>query len=267
MMPLIFARTDKRQIVDLEITQIRPSENQPRRTFSERGLSELAASVSEHGVLQPVLVTKEQDGYSLVAGERRWRAAKLAGLSSVPAIIIERDSRECAQIALIENIQREQLSFFEEAAGYERLMREFGMTQTEIAQKVGKKQSTVANKLRLLKLPPTAQVMIVANGLTERHARELLRIHDRQQLFYALDRIITKKLNVSQSEQFIDSLQNGEKQPRRMCRIADLRIYVNTITKAVNMIKKAGIKPVTELTEHDGFVEYIIRIPKTGQGA
>ena len=263
-MPFLFSKTENRQVTELETDSIVPSEYQPRKMFSDAALSELAVSIKEHGVLQPVLAVKNADGYSLIAGERRLRAAKLAGLKKIPAIVLDRDSRECAEISLIENIQREQLSFFEEASGYARLIEEFGFTQSEIASRLGKKQSTISNKLRLLKLPPTAQVIIIANNLTERHARELLKIRDRQQLFYALDRIVIKKLNVSQTEQFIESLLNGKPQrPQRICKVGDMRIFVNTINKAVDLIKKSGIKPQTELVDREGFVEYIIKIPKT----
>ena len=264
IMPFLFSKTENKQVTELDIDLIVPSKYQPRKVFSDAALSELSASIKEHGVLQPVLAVKNDDGYSLVAGERRLRASRLAGIKKIPAIILERDSRECAEISLIENIQREQLSFFEEAAGYERLINEFGFTQSQIAQRLGKKQSTVSNKLRLLKLPPTAQVMIIANNLTERHARELLKLRDKQQLFCALDHIIVKKLNVSQTEQYIEELQKGTpRRPQRVCKVGDMRIFVNTINKAVNLIKKSGIKPQTELLDREGFVEYIIKIPKT----
>lgn len=150
-MPFLFSKTENKQVTELDIDLIVPSKYQPRKVFSDAALSELSASIKEHGVLQPVLAVKNDDGYSLVAGERRLRASRLAGIKKIPAIILERDSRECAEISLIENIQREQLSFFEEAAGYERLINEFGFTQSQIAQRLGKKQSTVSNKLRLIK--------------------------------------------------------------------------------------------------------------------
>ena len=263
-MPFLFAKTDDKQITEIETKLIQPSEHQPRKLFSERAMAELTQSVREHGVLQPLLVIKSEDGYSVIAGERRLRAAKLAGLERVPVMVLDKDSRECAEIALIENIQREQLSFFEEAEGYRRLCDEFSLTQAEIAQKLSKKQSTISNKMRLLRLPKTAQVIITANGLTERHARELLRISDKHLLFEALDRIVTKKLNVTQTEEYITALLTPQKTPpQRSCKVKDMRIFVNTINKAVNLIKQSGIKPVTKLYETDGFVEYIIKIPKT----
>ena len=244
--------------------QIKTSKFQPRRHFSQSAIDELAESIKQHGILSPLLVCKTADGYELIAGERRLRAAISLGLSEVPCIVNERSEKECAEIAIIENIQREQLSFFEEAEGYLRLCEEFGLSQTDIAKRVCKKQSTVSNKLRLLKLPATARAIIVASGLTERHARELLRIHDKDKLFYALDKIVENKLNVPQTERFItDLLQPTPQKPQRSCKIADVRIFINTINKAVNLIKQSGIKPTTKLQERDGFVEYIIKIPKS----
>lgn len=264
MMPFLFTKADNNQILEIETESIEPSASQPRKVFSERSLAELAESIKEHGVLQPLLVTKNGDGYTVIAGERRLRAAKMAGVRTVPAILLTKDSKECAEISLIENIQREQLSFFEEAEGYRRLCDEFNMSQAEIAKRLAKKQSTVSNKLRLLRLPKTAQAIISANGLTERHARELLRITDKHLMFAALDHIITKKLNVRETELYITSvLQPKPTPPQRSFKVKDVRIFVNTITKAVNLIKQSGIKPVTELNETDGFVEYIIKIPKT----
>ncbi len=263
-MPFLFSKTEIRQVEELKISEITPSEYQPRRMFSENALYELAASIKEHGVLQPVLAVREGGRFSLIAGERRLRAARLAGLDKIPAIVLEKDSRECAEISLIENIQREQLSFFEEAAAYRRLISEFGFTQSELAARLGKKQSTVANKLRLLRLPRTAQVIITASGLTERHARELLRLSDSGRLFAALDYIVQKRLNVAQTEQYINSiLEKAPRRPQRACKVADMKIFVNTINKAVSLIRKSGIKPQTELVERDGFVEYTIKIPKT----
>ena len=246
------------------VTQIDRSKYQPRRHFSQKALDELAQSIKEHGVLSPLLVVAVGERYELIAGERRLRAAIISGLDKVPCIVTDKNEQEQAQIALIENIQREQLSFFEEAEGFARLIDEFGLTQSDIAKRLCKRQSTISNKLRLLKLPPTARAIITAADLTERHARELLRIHNKDKLFYALDRIIEKKLNVTQTEQFITELLSPPPQkPHRSCKITDVRIFINTINKAVNLIRQSGIKPSTQLQEKDGFVEYIIKIPKS----
>ena len=262
-MPFLFTR-QQTGIVMLDINKIKPSKYQPRKTFAKGPLDELAQSIKTHGILQPLIVTEDSDGYMLIAGERRLRAARLAGLTSVPCTVTQRDERKCAELAIIENVQREGLSFFEEAEGYARLIEDFSLSQQEIAKRVGKKQSTISNKLRLLKLPPTARAIIVAAGLSERHARELLRISKKETLFFALDKIVEKKLNITQTEQFITSLltPTAEK-PQRFCKIGDIRIFINTLNKAVDMIKQSGIKPTTQLCEREGFVEYIIKIPKS----
>ena len=262
-MPFLLSKQESARVIDAEVGSIHASKYQPRKIFSDAAMNELAASVKEHGVLQPLLAVREADGYRLVAGERRLRAAKLAGLSKVPLIVLDKDSRECAEISLIENIQREQLGVFEEAAAYAKLMEDFGLTQGEIARRLGKKQSTVSNKLRLLRLPAAAQVIIAANGLSERHARELLRIRERAVLFEVLDTVIKRSMTVKQTAQYIDRmLAEKPARPQRVGRVSDMRIYLNTIGKAVELIKKSGIKPKTQLIERDGFVEYIIQIPK-----
>ena len=188
-MPFLFTR-QQTGIDMISPTQIKTSKFQPRRHFSQNAIDELAQSIKQHGILSPLLVCKTADGYELIAGERRLRAAISLGFLEVPCIVSERTDKECAEIAIIENIQREQLSFFEEAESYLRLQEEFGLTQGDIAKRVCKKQSTVSNKLRLLKLPITARAIITAAGLTERHARELLRIHNKDKLFYAFDKIV-----------------------------------------------------------------------------
>ncbi len=262
-MPFLFTR-QQTGIVMLETNKIKPSKYQPRKTFARQPLDELCESIKENGILQPLIVTEQDEEYMLIAGERRLRAAKLAGLKTVPCIVSAYSDQKCAELAIIENVQREGLSFFEEAESYMRLIEEFDMTQGQIAKKVCKKQSTISNKIRLLKLPPTARAIIVAAGLSERHARELLRIQKKEMLFFALDKIVEKKLNITQTEQFITSLLTPPpEKPSRSCKIGDVRIFINTINKAVDLIKQSGIKPTTQLCEKDGFVEYIIKIPKS----
>ena len=262
-MPFLFTKQQS-VVTSIEINKIKPSKYQPRKAFADKPLNELAQSIKQNGVLMPLIVARSDDGFLLVAGERRLRASKLAGLKTVPCIITDKNDKNCASIALIENIQREQLSFFEEAEGYSMLINEYGMTQADIAKKVCKKQSTISNKLRLLRLPVTARAMIVASGLTERHARELLRIPNRDVLFFALDKIIEKKLNVAQTETLVTSLVEPQPQkPQRSCKVGDMRIFINTLNKAVDLIKRSGIKPSTQLHEKDGFVEYIIKILKS----
>ena len=262
-MSFLFTKNEK-QIAQVETDKLSPSPHQPRRLFSEKSLAELSESIKTHGVLQPLLAIRGENGnFTLIAGERRLRAAKMAGLKSVPVIIMDKSDRDCAAISLIENIQREQLSFFEEAESYRRLIEEFDMTQADIAKGLSKKQSTISNKLRLLRLPKTAQALIVANNLTERHARELLRIQNSGKLFEVLDKVILKKMNVAQTAEYIDGILEPKQKPQRSCKIGELKICLNTINNAVRLIRKAGIKPITRMQESDGFVEYTIKIPKT----
>ena len=262
-MPFLFVKNEK-QIAQIETDKLSISKNQPRQLFSDKAIQELAASIKEHGVLQPLLATCDQKGnYTLIAGERRLRAAKICGLKTVPVIIVDKSEKECALVSLIENIQREQLSFFEEAEGYKRLMDIYGMSQADIAKAVAKKQSTISNKLRILKLPTTAQIVISANGLTERHARELLKIRDNSVMYEVLDKIVTKKLNVAQTTEYVNSILNPKPTPQRSFKRGEMKICLNTINNALRLIKKSGIKPITKLQESDEFVEYIIKIPKT----
>ncbi len=258
-------RQNQSKIHYIETEKIVPTKYQPRKEFGDKALLELSQSIRTHGVLQPLIVRQQGEGYLLIAGERRLRAAMLAGLDRVPCIITERDEKSCAEISLIENIQRQNLSFFEEAAALRRLIDEFSLTQAQVAERLGKTQSSIANKLRILKLPAAAQMIISTNNLSERHARELLRLENNNQIFIALDKIIKRRLNVAQTEALIAKMVTSEKSDKHMVKagVRDVRIFVNTINRAVGMIKKAGIKPITTLGERDGFVEYTIKIPKT----
>lgn len=252
------------QWVDPE--KILPSRHQPRTRFAEAQLKELSDSIAVHGVLQPLVVLAEGDHFRLIAGERRLRASKMAGLKKVPCILTDKTPEEAAKLSLIENLQREDLSFFEEAAAYRRLMEDFSLTQAEIARTVSKDPSTVANKLRLLKLPISAQILILKNGLTERHARAFLRVTDPDLLMELLEEVIEHALNVQETEQVIAAaLTPKEKttRPRRVGSIKDIRLCINTLNHTVATLKQAGIKPQTLIHEEERFVEYIIRIPKT----
>ena len=190
--------------MEIPIDSIVINPDQPRKTFSDQELEELCSSIREFGVIQPVIVKKAGSRYMLIAGERRIRASMLAGLEKVPAIIRDADEKDMAFIALIENVQRENLNYIEEAAAYKRLMDEYGLTQSEIAKRVGKQQSTISNKIRLLSLPEEIQIALTENQLSERHARALLRLPDSKQRKLILDRIIEHSLNVRQSEKLID---------------------------------------------------------------
>ena len=252
------------KVVLLDIDEIIPNPNQPRTRFDDGELGQLADSIHENGVLQPLTVRKNPRGqYELISGERRLRAGKLASLSQIPCIIIDTDERQSAVLALIENIQRSNLNFFEEAAAIRNLITEYNINQEEAAVKLGKAQSTIANKLRLLKLSEAEQCAILNNGLTERHARALLKLEDREERLRALERILDKKMNVVQAEAYIDSLLDASPKPekKRVLIIKDIRLFLNTINKALDTMKRAGIKAESCKKQDDEYIEYVVRIP------
>lgn len=260
-------RKEKEGLTWLEPAAILPAAGQPRTVFKEEPLQELAQSIATHGVLQPLVVVQEGAHYRLIAGERRLRASQMAGLERVPCILTEKTPEEAAKLSLIENIQREDLSFFEEAAAYRRLMEEYHLTQAQIAREMSKDPSTIANKLRLLKLPISAQILIRKNGLTERHARAFLRINDPDLLMDLLEQVLDDALNVRETEALIARIlapkEKKPPKPRRIGSIKDVRLCINTLDHTVRTLKRAGIKPETEIVDGERFVEYIIRIPKT----
>lgn len=258
-------RREKEGILWIEPENILPSCDQPRTIFAEEPLEQLAQSIAAHGILQPLVVQQEQEHYRLIAGERRLRASKMAGLKKIPCLLTEKSPEEAAKLSLIENLQREDLSFFEEAAAYRRLMETCHLTQTQLAKEVSKDPSTVANKLRLLKLPLSAQILIRRHGLTERHARALLRVENTDLLMDLLEEIIDGALNVSESETLISSAitpKTPKKKPRRIASIKDIRLCINTLNHTVATLRRAGIKSQTQIQESERFVEYIIRISK-----
>lgn len=241
------------KIVKVPVDQIYPNPFQPRKTFDEAALNDLAASIQLYGVLQPLLVAPGENGqYLLIAGERRLRASKMAKLSEVPVIVTDYTTQQIAEIALIENLQREDLHFLEEAEGYEQLLKEFHLTQEAMAQRVGKKQSTIANKLRLLKLSNECRKLLVENNLSERHARALLKLEDDDKRQEVLKVVAQRKLSVRQTEAYIESLLKvAPPAKRRMMIVNDVRIYLNSIKQVVGAIKESGI-PVNMDQEVDG---------------
>ncbi len=260
------------KVVKVPITQIFANPYQPRKTFDDAALNELSESIAQYGVLQPLLVSPAEDGrYMLIAGERRLRASRMAKLTEVPVIISEYTSQQIAEIALIENLQREDLHYLEEAEGYEQLMEQFHLTQEAMAARVGKKQSTIANKLRLLRLSPTVRKVLVDAVLSERHARALLKLPDDTRRLEALEVIIAKKYSVRQTEEYIAKLLDA-KQPekqRRMVIVNDVRIYLNSIKQVVGAIKDVGIPVSMEQTMEGDEVVVSLRIknqkkPKIG---
>ncbi len=259
------------RLIHLPIESIRPSRYQPRNVFDEAELMGLSESIRRNGLLQPLSVRRREDGsYELIAGERRLRAARIAGLNRVPCIEMRADDKRAATLGLIENMQREDLNAFEEAEAIRRLMDEWGVPQFEVAQRLGKAQSTVANKLRLLRLTEDQRKRIVAARLTERHARALLRIDDEAERDDALNEIIARQMPIVEAEKYIDDLlapSRSELTPEvfhamRIPVVRDLRIYLNTLTKAVDTIRRSGLDARSAETETDDYIEYTVYIPK-----
>jgi ParB family transcriptional regulator, chromosome partitioning protein len=256
-------------ILNITVDRIAPNPYQPRKEFNKNALEELSASIKQYGVLQPINVRKiGEDFYELISGERRLRASKLAGIDVIPAIVNEVVEQDSAVIALIENLQREDLNFIEEAEGYYNLIHDHGMTQEELAQKVGKKQSTIANKLRLLKLPLAVKEAILNNGLTERHARALLKLPDEVMQNKALKMILNKQLNVKKTEEMIEKLLDeaaaGQepKSDRKMRGKINYNIYVNTIKNTYKDIIKTGYNMEYAQVDKGEYIEIILKVPK-----
>lgn len=241
---------------------IYPNPNQPRRTFNQEELVNLAISIRMNGILQPITVRETEKGYEVVSGERRLRASRLAGMLSVPCIVIEVNNFKSAIYALIENLQRQNLGYFEEAAAIEKLMTDFGLSQDEVAKQIGKAPSTVSNKLRLLSLSLKVREIICENSLSERHARALLRLPE-EKIQPALEKIVEKKLNVTQTEEYIEELLS-EKNNKRITKtmFSDVKIFLKTINHAVDTMKKAGIKADIKKEEKEESFVYHIKIPK-----
>lgn len=256
----------ERQVLELPTADIRPNPYQPRQTFDDTALEELAASIRRHGVLQPLTVRQTAEGWELVAGERRLRAAKLAGLETVPCICRTAGDQESALLALIENLQRRDLHYLEEAAAIAAYIRQSGITQEEAAARLGRSSSALANKLRLLRLSPDCQRLLVEYGLTERHARALLRLEDDAERLAALAHIAKHQLNVAQSEQYIEkrlaTLQSTPPAGRRTFILKDVRLFLNSLDRGLRMVREAGIDAWTERQETEDAILLTIRLPK-----
>ena len=260
-------RPETKQIMELEITKIRPNPCQPRTSFREEDLRALADSIRQNGILQPLTVRERGEHYELVAGERRLRAAKLAGLRRVPCIVMEVNERNSAILALVENIQRQDLNFFEEAAALERLVTCYGMTQEDAAIQLGRAQSTVANKIRLLRLTKEEREYILEHHLTERHARSLLRLGSPEARRPVLEKIVKLGLNVERTETMIDDLLGRQHETesfrKRSVLFRDVRLFTNSINRAVETMQAAGIPAASQKMQFDDYIEYRIRIPLT----
>ncbi len=272
---LKFARlTDKQPMSEavlcsILISDVKPNPNQPRKTFHEEGIAELASSIKNYGLLQPITVRKtDNDLYELIAGERRLRACKMLGETTISAIVLEPSAeQDSAILAMIENLQRENLHFFEEAEGYLSLMKEHGFTQEMLAHRLGKNQSTIANKLRILKLPKNVRSSIIHSGLTERHARTLLRLHNEEMQLKLIKTIVKSNLSVRDTEQLVEQeikrMYDGETAGKKLAYLfRDYRIYINTIKKAVNQVKDAGVNAHCSIEEQEDSVNINIRLVK-----
>lgn len=256
-----------RDITNINTEKLLPNPYQPRRKFESEEMLSLADSIKENGILQPLLIRRinNSDYFEIIAGERRLRAAILAGLEKVPCVEVDCDYEDSAVYSILENIQRSDLTFFEESAAIGQLINHFGLTQSECAKKLGKSQSALSNKLRLLKLPVDVRYFIEKEGLTERHARALLRLECEKDIWAALRIIKEKGYNVEQTERFIEGLVNkGEKPKKNTVRIfKDVRIFINTVNRAIETMKASGIEAETDKTETEDYIEFRVKIPKT----
>ncbi len=244
---------------------IKPNPQQPRVRFDYNELEGLACSIRANGLLQPINVRVLENGeFELISGERRLRAARMIGMTKIPCIVMNVSDQQSALFAIIENVQRENLDFFEEAVAIERLMTEYGLSQDEISEKLGKAPSTLSNKLRLLRLPDEIRDKISYAGLSERHARALLTLPDNNTRKRVLDIVIERHLTVAETERLIADVHRRRKGPRKPQTKAykDMRIFLNTLNHAVDIIRKAGIEADTAKSETDEYFEYVIRISK-----
>ncbi len=256
----------KQEVIEIPLQMIFLNPEQPRKIFRQEELTQLASSIRDYGVLQPILVKPASDGtFSVIAGERRYRAACQAGLFTIPAIVRSMEEEEAALVALVENVQRENLGYLEEARAYKKLMDDFGLTQSEIAQKVGKQQSTISNKIRILSLPDDIQEVLTEHMLTERHARALLRVQGEDDRRNVIARVIKNNLNVKQTEKLVEDLLSGQEELRpkkNKVNYISYKIYVNTIRKAFSQIKEMEENAIFTQEDKGDVLELKITIPK-----
>lgn len=257
------------EIKYIPIKAIKPNPYQPRKNFNRRALEELSQSIKTYGLIQPISVRKLCDeSYELVAGERRLRASEIAELNEIPAIVLDYKDKDSAMVALIENLQREDLNFIEEAEGYLNLINDHGFTQQELAEKLGRNQSTIANKLRILKLPDDIKKILIENKLSERHARALLRLPDDELRRKTLNKIIREDLTVNKTEKLIEDIlddlikKNEPEKGQNIKSLINFKIYLNTLKNAYNAIKESGIDAKYKEKDMGDYVEVVVKIPK-----
>ncbi|ELK46456.1 nucleoid occlusion protein, partial [Halobacillus sp. BAB-2008] len=254
------------EVVQVPVERVQPNRYQPRAIFNNEKISELAQTIHTHGMIQPIVLRRlNEEDYELIAGERRWRAVQSLGWEEVPAIIREMNDSQTASVALIENLQREELTVIEEAVAYARLIELQELTQEALAQRLGKSQSTIANKMRLLKLPEVVQQAVMDKQITERHARALIGLKDPELQEKMLAEIIEKQLNVKQTEERIAKWMDPKpkkKKPRMKGVNKDMRIAMNTIRQSLTMVTDTGIDLETDEEDHDDYYQITIKIPK-----
>lgn len=248
--------------------RIRPNPAQPRRSFDRAGLEELAESISRHGLLQPVTVRRQGEVYELIAGERRLRAARLAGLAEIPCLLLDLDGEQSSLAALVENLQRRDLDCWEEAEGIARLMRSWGLTQEQVAARLGKSPSAVANKLRLLKHSPAVREALREHGLSERHARALLRLPEEAQRLEAVEAIVKGDLTVARTEALVERMLREQPKPKpaRKLLVKDLRLFLNSVDRHLETLRQAGIPAAAEREETEEELVLTIRLGKRKNG-
>lgn len=261
----------QQRILMLPVSAIRPNPMQPRQIFDEEGLQELAESIRRCGVLQPLTVRRQGSEWELVAGERRLRAAKLAGLSKVPCLRCDTDDETSALLALEENLQRQDLHYLEEAAALSAFLRRSGMTQEALAERLGRSPSALANKLRLRRLDPECMKLLLRSELTERHARALLALEDPAEQLAALKHILSAGLNVAQTERYIEvrrqALQTAPPTARRSYILKDVRLFLNSVDRSLRLMREAGVDAESGREETEDAILLTIRIPKQARKA
>lgn len=265
-LPLLEGESSKEKVIQARIDHLQPNPYQPRKSFPEEKIAELTQSIKTYGLLHPIVVRRAGRAYQIVAGERRVIACRNLGWKTIPAIVKELSDSAVAAMALIENLQRENLGYLDEAAGYARLIQTFNLTQEVLAQRLGKSQSTIANKMRLLKLPEEVKDLLVKEQLSERHARALLRLNSAEQQKKMVQEIIQRDLTVSDTEKRIDRLVERKEIEKpgmqRKGMVRDMRIFLNTIRQAIKIIEGSGLSPEVEEKVEQDYIEVTIRLFK-----
>ncbi len=252
------------KVVLIATDLIIPSSKQPRKTFAQSEIEGLALSILENGLLQPLTVRKIDEKYELISGERRLRAIKLASIEYAPCIIIEATDKQSAVFSLLENIQRQDLNYFEEANALKSLIVEWGISQSELGAKLGKSQPTIANKLRLLRYDDMTQQLMLAKNINERQARALLKIADDNKLMDAVEYISQNKLSVAQTERFVDAVEKARTTHKKTFRplVKDVRLFLNTMNNAIKIMNDSGINVSAKKIDSGDYIEYVVLIPR-----